>query len=180
MSANPTKSEIIETERLILRPWSIDDVPYYKAMSTDVGYNCFNTPGIFLVKNHDEALLKVKARIKTFEDHKIGKFLIFEKETGSFFGTCGGDFFDFEGSQQIELGYRMMLAHWGKGFASESAIAMVNYLLNDLKKEVVYGFALNQNIQSLKILEKIGFEYQKEFMWAGLSHKFYEVRAKKK
>jgi len=166
---------MIETERLLIRPWTAQDVPYYQAMSTDVGYTCFSPPGIFLVKDEAEALQKVNMRIKLFEEHLIGKFLIFEKSSGAFVGTCGGDFFDFNGKKEIELGYRMMLSQWGKGFATESAAALINYLLKDVKASSVFGFALHQNRQSLKILEKIGMNYQQEFTWVGLPHKLYRV-----
>lgn len=163
------------TDRLIIRPWVLEDIPHYQAMSRDVGYNCFNAPGVLLVKDDQEAAQKIKDRIKVFEESRIGKFPIFEKETGSFVGTCGGNFFDLNGAKEIELGYRMMLNHWGKGYATESARALLHYLLHDLHQQKVCGFALPQNIQSLKILEKLGFVYQNDFMWAGLMHKFYEI-----
>ncbi|HWU43265.1 MAG TPA: GNAT family N-acetyltransferase [Bdellovibrio sp.] len=166
---------MIETSRLLIRPWTTNDVPHYQAMSFDVGYTCFSPPGIFLVKDESEALQKVNGRIKNFEEHRIGKFLVFEKSSGSFVGTCGGDFFDLRGEKQVELGYRMMLSHWGKGFATEAASALVHYLLSDVKLQSVYGFALHQNQQSLKILEKIGMKYQYDFSWAGLSHKLFRI-----
>jgi len=105
----------LETERLLIRPWTIDDVPHYQAMSTDVDYTCFSPPGIFLAKDESEVIQKIKTRMTLFEEHQIGKFLIFKKNSGSFVGTCGGDHFDLKGQKEVELGYRVMLAHWGKG-----------------------------------------------------------------
>lgn len=165
----------IETERLLIRSWGIEDIIYYQSLSSDVGYTCFSPPGIFLVKNEEEAASKVRNRINLYNEHKIGKFLLFEKSTGAFVGTCGGDFFNLDGQKEVEMGYRIMLAHWGKGFATESAMALIDYFLNELKLTNVYDFALYQNQQSLKILEKIGFKYQREFVWEGLPHKLYRV-----
>jgi len=144
-------------------------------MSTDVGYNCFAPPGIFLVKDEAEARQKIEIRRKLFDDHRIGKFLIIEKSSGSFVGTCGGDFFELDGRRQIELGYRLLLNHWGKGYATESASALLGYLFREVGCAAVYGFALPQNTQSLKILEKIGMKYQREFLWGGLQHLLYGV-----
>ena len=167
---------ILKTERLIIRPWTLDDLPHYKAMSIDVGYNCFSPPGIFLVKDENEAAEKIKARIKLFEESRIGKFLIFEKSSGDFVGTCGADFFDLDGAKEVELGYRVMLAHWGKGYATESAKEVVSYLLEEVKLKSVFGFALNQNKQSVKILKKIGFKFLREFMWFALPHQLFEIK----
>lgn len=167
---------MIETPRLLIRPWTPDDIPHYQAMSRDVGYTCFSPPGIFLVKDDEEALQKIKTRMKLFDEHRIGKFLMFEKATNEFVGTCGGDFFEYEGKKQVELGYRMMLSQWGKGFATESAKALVGYLLNDVKVGTVNGFALHQNQQSLRILEKIGMKYQKDFLWSGIPHRLYKIQ----
>ncbi len=167
---------MIETSRLLIRPWSTDDISHYQAMSRDVGYTCFSTPGFFLVKDDEEAFQKIKVRMKLFDEHRIGKFLIFEKTTHEFVGTCGGDFFEYEGKKQVELGYRMMLSQWGKGFATEAAKALVDYLLHDLNIDVVNGFALHQNHQSLRILEKIGMKYQKDFLWVGIPHRLYKIQ----
>ncbi len=164
----------IETPRLIIRPWTVDDVSHYQAMSKDVGYNCFSPPGIYLVKNNDEATLKIKDRINLFEKSRIGKFLIFEKSSGDFVGTSGGDFFELDGKREVEIGYRLMLTHWGKGYATEAAQAVVDYFLNKLELSSVYGFALYQNQQSLKILEKVGFTYLKDFIWTNLPNKLYQ------
>ena len=166
---------MIETSRLFIRPWREDDITYYQAMSRDVGYNCFSPPGIFLVKDDDEALQKIKIRMRLFDEDRIGKFLIFEKATNEFVGTCGADFFEYEGKKQIELGYRIMLSQWGKGFATESAKAFVDYLLNDVRVGRVNGFALHQNQQSLRILEKIGMKYQEDFLWKGIPHRLYRI-----
>ena len=164
---------MIETPRLIIRPWESNDIAYYQTMSRDVGYTCFSAPGSFLVKDDDEAFQKIEIRMKLFSEHRIGKFLVFERLTKEFVGTCGGDFFDFEGKKQVELGYRLILRQWGKGFATEAAKALIGYLLHDVKLEVVNGFALYQNQQSLRILEKIGMKYQKDILWSGLPHRLY-------
>lgn len=164
----------LETKRLIIRPWQESDIPHYMAMSTDVGYNCFSTPGIYLVKDESEALKKIQARMKVFTDKGLSKFPMFEKESGAFVGTCGGDPFQLNGKEEVELGYRLMLSHWNKGYATEAANALCEYLLWDLELPGVFGFALPENGGSIKVLEKVGFQYQQDFMWANLLHKLYK------
>ena len=165
----------IETERLMIRPWEIDDSSYFRAMSQDVGYTCFSTPGIYTCRDGAELADRIGARIKTFNENKVGKFLVFEKDSDEFIGTCGGDFFEFEGKQEIEIGYRLMLAHWGKGYATEAAQTMISYLFREVGANVIYGFALPQNLQSIKILEKLGFVFQCQFKWCGLDHQLFKI-----
>jgi len=165
----------IETERLLIRPWEPGDLKHYKAMSQDVGYNCFSLPGSFFIKDDQDGSEKIKKLMSLFADHKIGKFPVFEKQSGSFVGTCGGDLFDFYGSQQVEISYRIMLAHWSKGYATEASRAAVKYLLVDAGVKPLYGFALYQNAQSRKILEKIGFRATGEFMWCNLLHQMFVI-----
>lgn len=151
----------IKTERLYIREWRETDIEIYEALSTDVGYNVFSLPGYFLVKNKGEALEKIVLRISNFEKLGLGKFPMFDLQTKEFVGTCGMDPYTIDGKPEVELGYRLMLKHWGKGYATEAARAIVHYGFNELKLRRIIGFALEQNIQSLKILEKIGFKYLK-------------------
>ena len=163
----------IRTERLIIRPWREEDVKHYLAMSVDVGYNCFTPPGVYLVKDEADALEKVRTRMKIFSDFAIGKFPIFLKETGEFIGTCGADKFELDGKLEYELGYRLMLNHWNKGYATEAARAVLNYLLKDLQLPQLHAFAVYQNPGSLRVIEKVGFTYLRDFQWCNITHRLY-------
>lgn len=163
----------LKTDRLIIRPWRDEDVKHYLAMSVDVGYNCFTPPGVYLVKDQAEALEKVRARMQNFSNFGIGKFPIFLKATGEFIGTCGADKFELEGKPEYELGYRFMLNHWNKGYATESANAVLDYLFKNLKIPQVHAFAVYQNPASLKVIEKVGFTYLRDFQWFNITHRLY-------
>lgn len=167
----------IETQRLILRPWTLADAPYYETMSKDIGYNCFASPGIYLARDQHDLLAKVQQRMTSFDQHGISKFPIFRKTDGAFVGTCGADFFEFQGQQELEMGYRLLLAHWGAGYATEAATAMLQYLFHEVRAHSVFGFAVAQNAASLKILEKIGFHYRQPIVYAGVEHQLYEARS---
>lgn len=70
--------------------------------------------------------------------------------------------------------WTQMLTAWGKGYATEAAFALSHYLLNTLQYKCIYGFALPQNGSSIRVLEKIGFNFEKEFLWGNLNHKLYK------
>ncbi len=124
--------------------------------------------------SREEAREKVRQRIALYEQRKLGKFPIFLKQTGEFIGTCGIEPFDLEGEPEVELGYRLCLKFWGKGYAKEAAEAILRYGSEELKLVKIMAFVLPQNRASVKILEQLGFRYLRDFMHADLSHRLYE------
>ncbi|HET9236096.1 MAG TPA: GNAT family N-acetyltransferase [Oligoflexus sp.] len=166
----------IETPRLILRPWSLADAPHYVTMSKDIGYNCFASPGVYLARDANDLNAKIQKRMDTFDRHGISKFPIFRKQDGVFIGTCGADFFEFESRPEMEMGYRLLLAHWGQGYASEAALAMRDYLFHKVGAHSLYGFAVKQNSASIRVLEKIGFRYRQVIDYEGMEHQLFEGR----
>ena len=165
---------ILETERLVLREWRESDVSHYLVLANDIGYHCFSRPGRFLVRNAEEAQAKVRERVLLFEERRLGKFPIFLKESGEFIGTCGLEPFELSGRSEVELGYRLCLNFWGKGYATEAGTAVLSYGFDDLKLARIMAFALAQNKPSLRILDQLGFRYLHDFMHADLPHRLYE------
>ena len=170
---------MLETERLILRNWRESDIDHYLVLAGDVGYHCFSQPGRFLVRNAKEARAKVRERMVLFDRRKLGKFPIFLKknglkETGEFIGTCGIEPFNVDGQPEVELGYRLCLEFWGKGYAREAATAVLKYGFDDLKLPKLVAFVLPQNRASVRILQQLGFQYLRDFKHADLCHRLYE------
>jgi ribosomal-protein-alanine N-acetyltransferase len=165
----------LETERLVLRNWLESDVNCYMILAKDVGYNCFSRPGHFLVHTSEEAKEQIQRRVILFNESRLGKFPIFLKRTEEFVGTCGLESFDLAGQAEVELGYRLCLKHWGQGYAAEAAAAVLRYGFGDLNLKGIKALALPQNRASLRILEKLRFQYLHDFVYAELPHRLYEI-----
>jgi ribosomal-protein-alanine N-acetyltransferase len=165
----------IETKRLILREWCESDAGSYVTMSRDIGYNCFSPPGAYLVRDEDEAKSQIRRRVALFEEREIGKFPIFLKEAGEFIGTCGLEPVEIDGRKEVELGYRLCLKYWGYGYATEAAAAVLEYGFDKLELGKIFAFVLPQNRASVKVLEKLGFRYEREFLHAGIPHRLYGI-----
>jgi len=168
----------LRTERLLLRNWQPSNLNCYLTLSTDVGYNCFTQPGRFLVRTAEETVKTIRERMTLFEECGLGKFPIFLKETGEFVGTCGMEPYELEGRPEVELGYRLCLKHWGRGYATESAAAILRYGFGDLNLKRIIAFALPQNSASLRVLEKLGGLYLRTFDHNELPHRLYELPRK--
>lgn len=145
-------------------------------IAKDVGYNCFSQPGHFLVNSAEEAQRKISERMNLFEERKLGKFPVFLKDTGEFIGTCGTEPYQLGECAEVELGYRLCLDYWGRGYAREAAAVVLRYGFEELKLERILGLALPQNRASVKILETLGFQYRENVLHAGLRHRLYEIR----
>ncbi len=121
-------SVLLETDRLTIRPWndSSSDVEHAIALAKDIGYVCFSLPGQ-LVGTPDAAKVLIKDRMDLFIAKKISKFLVLHKETSEPIGTCGLAPYLLDGQEEMELGYRFCLKHWGKGYATEASHALLDY-----------------------------------------------------
>lgn len=166
---------ILKTERLALRNWLEADVLSYMKLSEDIGYNCFSRPGQFLVRSLEEAQAKIRDRMILFDKSGLGKFPIYLRGTGEFIGTCSLEPFEFGNQPEVELGYRLCLKHWGQGYATEAANAVLRYGFGNLGLHKTMAFALPQNMASLTILEKLGAIYLHDFVHADLTHRLYDL-----
>jgi len=174
----PAKEFILETERLFICPWGESDVEYYMQLSKDIGYNSFSVPGQFFVDNIEQAKSKIYQRMALFNERRLGKFPIFSRQNSEFIRTCGLDPYQLDGESEIELGYRLLLRHWGKGYATEAAKVLLHYGFYQVGLSRLIAFALPQNRPSIRVIEKLGFKYLREFIHAGEIHKLYEMEQK--
>lgn len=79
------------------------------------------------------------------------------KETNEFIGWTGLEFVTKEMNNHknfYDLGYHLLKQYWGQGFASESALASVDYAYNNLNLNEIYAMADINNRGSNKVLKK--------------------------
>ncbi|CAN5540318.1 hypothetical protein BH11BAC1_BH11BAC1_23720 [soil metagenome] len=74
-----------------------------------------------------------------------------------------------------DLGYRLMRKHWGKGYATESAKASLQYAFEQMKLEEVIGMVNVDNINSKKVLLKSGMKYVESFDREGVPHEWLKI-----
>ena len=68
-----------------------------------------------------------------------------------------------------------MYDYWGKGIATEAAIACLNYGFNQLNLNRIIAMLLPDNMGSIRVLEQVGFQFEKEFMEDGDLVKQYYI-----
>lgn len=65
-----------------------------------------------------------------------------------------------DNTEEIEIGYRLMEESWGKGYATEGSVIILDYGLNTIKLPRIMGIARPDNLASRRVLEKIGLIYE--------------------
>ncbi len=116
-----------------------------------------------------------------YVDNGIGRMAIIEKETEDFLGWGGFKLVTnlVNGHQNYyDLGYRFIRKHWGKGYATESAKAAIEFGWNDLGLSGIYAMTDINNTQSKKVLEKCGFKCTEVFDYETTPHYWFELKNK--
>ena len=91
-------------------------------------------------------------------EHGFSFWAIEEKATGAFAGLTGLKRTRFQApfTPCIEIGWRLPVAFWGRGLASEAARASLRFGFQALKLNEIYSFAPHSNLRSQRVMERIG------------------------
>jgi len=98
---------------------------------------------------------------KQYKENGVGRLAVIEKSSNILIGWSGLKYLtkEINGMKNVyELGYRFLPEYWGKGYATETAIAALNYAFNEIKTDIVYAMAVTENVGSNRVLQKLGFE----------------------
>ena len=147
---------IIETKRLILREWIMDDAKsmYYYCKDPAVGPIAGWAP--------HKSIEDSKVIISHFLDHHPYCFAICLKEDldnpiGAIELKINSDLAC--GNEESEIGYWLGKPHWGNGDMPEAGEALINYGFNKLGFNIIWGGYYEGNYKSKRVQEKLGFSY---------------------
>lgn len=147
------RPNLLETEHLILRPFTAGDV--------DAAFRWFGDAEVmrFTPTGPDRSLDETARRLATYQEHQethgFSKWLVQERRSGEAIGDSG--LLVLPESGNIDLGFRFLQRFWGLGFATEVAIAWIRVAVSQLGLKRLTAFAHPENVASLKVLDKVGF-----------------------
>jgi RimJ/RimL family protein N-acetyltransferase len=150
---NPTVSITFETERLILRPLNLNDIPFIIQLLNSPGWLAYI--GDRNVKSEEQALQYLQnGPLKSYKENGYGLSLVERKEDGQAIGMCG--IIKREGLDHPDIGFAFLPEFEGKGYAYEIAAATLHYATEQLKLSRITAITLPNNTRSIRLLEKIG------------------------
>lgn len=152
------KMRIIETERLFLREFLISDAEQLYLLNKDPEVIQFTGDSAF--RNVAEA----KSFLENYEQYRkfgFGRWAVIDKYSGDFLGWCG---LRYDAAvDETDIGFRFFKRYWNKGYATESARAAINMGFDKFRLQTLVGRAMKENTASIKVLEKLGMSFEKEF-----------------
>jgi ribosomal-protein-alanine N-acetyltransferase len=162
---------VIETARLRLRPFRLDDVDALHGLWTEPEVRRYLWDGDVITRGRVESL--VKTSLTSFEDHGYGLWAVFARYEESLIGFCG--FWFFHEPPKLELLYGIAPTHWHKGLATEAARAMMNYSFKELSFERIEGSTDAANVASARVMERAGMSLWKRETTNGLDTVYFAI-----
>ena len=98
----------------------------------------------------------------------FGWFALLDRPTRGFVGAAAVQHLDLDRRKPLELAWRMLPEHRGKGLATEAARELARFAFEDLERDAVYAVARPDNAASLKVMAKLGMSF------VGLEHHWGE------
>jgi [ribosomal protein S5]-alanine N-acetyltransferase len=149
-------NKIIETNRLYLRELSVDDAQHFYHLNSDEEVIKYTGDKAF--SSIEEAQIFLK-NYNSYQKYNYGRWAVIDKSTTEFIGWCGLKY--SPELDAVDIGFRFFKKYWNQGFATESAKACLEYGFEKLQLPKIVGRAMEENIASIKVLEKIGMTYSK-------------------
>ncbi len=161
----------IETARLLLRPYTRDDLDDLHRLWTD--------PDVRRYLFDDEIMerawvaTEIEHSLACFETQGFGQWAMFLKGHHALIGFCG--YRSFLDPSEVQLIYGLAPAHWGQGLAPEAARALIRYGFDTLDFDEIIASADAPNEASFRVMEKTGMTFQKRVFIDGLDTIYYAI-----
>lgn len=146
---------MIETERLLLRAWRVDDIPSFTAIT--------NTPRMMEhmggIRTPAEIEDLISRQIAMQASCGLSMWAMEEKMTGALIGICGlryGGHANTPVSDELEIGWRVAEANWGRGYAREAASASITWGWENTDRPRISAWTAQSNQASWGLMIRLG------------------------
>lgn len=163
---------MLETDRLSLLPFTLEDEAEAFRLFTDPD---FMVDAIETVLTRETAMKRLEGYLRVHHEHGFSKLAVRWKGASEIIGYCGFGMTPLDGIETPELGYRLDPAVRGQGVATEAARAVVDWGFGELGMTRINAIVLHDNVASIKVLEKLGFDYVRDTDVEGRPWMFYRL-----
>jgi RimJ/RimL family protein N-acetyltransferase len=179
---------VIETERLLLRPPDGSDVEaVYRFVADPEVMRWIGEDGRTGV--YDDAVERIERYRRAWELDGFGPFMVVPKGSGEPIGRVGilawdlrtwehGTRRELGDAAELELGWTLESAAWGRGFATEAAAAVGDWAFRELRPPRLISLIRPDNLRSLRVAQKIGERYRHDVTVNGTTVQLWELASR--
>jgi len=150
--------KILETERVVLREFSIEDDEFILELLNEPSFiQNIGDRGVRTLEDAREYILRVP--IASYEKNGFGLWSVMLKESGESIGMCG--LIKRDTLDDVDIGYAFLPRFWSKGYAVEVALAVKEYARDVVGLKRLVAITVPENAASIRVLEKIGLRFDK-------------------
>lgn len=150
---------VTETKRLILRHFTFNDLAFVLELLNEPSF--IENIGDKGVRNREDARrYLVEGPLGSYVENGYGLNLVVRKQSGERLGMCG--LVKRPQLNDPDIGFAFLPQYWNQGYAFESAAAALHHGREELGLETIVGIVAPGNQPSIKLLEKLGLQEEKE------------------
>ncbi|WP_460821101.1 GNAT family N-acetyltransferase [Lysobacter olei] len=148
----------ITTERLRLRPITLDDAPFILDLVNQPSW--LENIGDKGVRNLDDARDYIrKGPLEMYARHGFGLYCVERDADGAVMGLCG--LIKRDTLDDVDIGYALLPQYWGHGYAREAARATLEHGQREHRLQRVVAITSPGNASSARLLESLGFRFER-------------------
>jgi RimJ/RimL family protein N-acetyltransferase len=149
--------QVLETDRLIIRRLTLEDAEFIFELVNDPSWLRFiGDRGVRSLEDARNYILK--GPVEMYGRLGFGLYLVALKDEGVPIGTCG--LIKRDSLKDVDIGFAFLPNFRGRGYAYEAASAVLAYGKNTLGLERIVAIVSPSNDRSIKLLEKLGFQFE--------------------
>jgi RimJ/RimL family protein N-acetyltransferase len=155
---------VLESERLVLREFHLDDAEFILQLLNETAFLRFiGDKGVRTLADARDYLLK--GPMESYRHFGFGLYLTSLREDGAPIGMCG--LVKREGLADVDVGFALRSRYWSRGYAVEAAVAVLDYGKVTLNLGRIVAIAHPDNHASIAVLERIGLKFERMIRLSG-------------
>lgn len=162
---------VAQTDRLLLRRIDRADLDFFAALFADAEVMRFSMG----TRTRDQSAEWIDRALAAYDARGYGPWCVVRKADGAPLGFCGLVDQTVDGVDEVEIGYRLAVPHWGAGYASEAAAAVRDLAFGQFGRSRLIALIDPLNVRSIRVAEKIGMEWSTQTMKWGRHLRVYAI-----
>lgn len=157
------KPTIFSTPRLEVKPWAEWHTESFFSLSQDGGFNAHPIT-VYRQPSINSARQWIHDATAQYQSTQLGKWGVWEKQSGDLIGIAGLTPWDHEGESLVDMTYRLRSSAWGKGYGTEIAKGLVDHGFGQLQLKELTATITPDNGPSIKIATKLGLHFERRIL----------------